>query len=92
MHTVRVAAFWLVLGLLAAFVIFVQYIADVGGSHDGLSVPPPVTTTPAPSPVTFDQRVAGELLLEFEHDLGVVVAQERALGVVSDPRLLRPPA
>ena len=67
MHTIRVAAFWIVLGLLASFVIFVQYIADVGGSHDGLSVPPPPSTAPTPSPGVFEPGSPNALLLELEH-------------------------
>jgi hypothetical protein len=42
---------WPVLALLAAFVIFFEFIADVGGSAEPLPSPPvPAVPTASPSP------------------------------------------
>ena len=87
---IRITLFWIVLGLLAAFVVFVHYIADVGGSHEPLGVPPPPIETPLPSPPPGAglPLEAGLTLLELEHQVRIVVADERALLVIRDPGLL----
>jgi hypothetical protein len=50
---------WFVLFLLGAFVIFVEFIADVPGNAEPVRRPTPVLETPAPTPLSaaFDQLI-----------------------------------
>jgi len=41
MRVVRSAGFWILLTALLAFVVFVECIADAGGSRDAIPVPTP---------------------------------------------------
>jgi hypothetical protein len=43
---IRVTSFWLLLVILAAFVVFVECLADVGGSREALPVPAPTEPSP----------------------------------------------
>ncbi len=55
---------WMVLALLAAFVIFVECIAKVGGGSD--SLPKPQTTTPpAATPVAHRASPAAWLVVDL---------------------------
>ncbi len=48
---------WVVLLLLAAFVVFIEVIADVGGSAEPLTVP--AQPVPSPSPASGSGRPPG---------------------------------
>lgn len=85
MQLVRGWGFLLLLALLAAFVVFVECLADVGGSREARPVPIPPTSSPQVS----SGRGSG---LQFEDELSVVVTDERSLLVVRDPCLLGAPA
>lgn len=51
MRLLGVRLLWIGLALLAAFVLFVEYVADVGG--DEAPIPQP-TAAPTPTPATFE--------------------------------------
>jgi len=86
MRVIRTAGFWILLVALLAFVVFVECLADVGGSRDAIPAP-------TPSAESRNVRAAGTgLFFELEDQFGVVVADERALAVIGDPGLLGAPA
>ena len=71
---------------MAAFVVFVECLADVGGSREPVPVPTPaIHSTPQRAP-------RDRLLFEFEDEFSVVVADQGALVVVGNPGLLGAPA
>lgn len=61
MRILRAAVLWLVLFLLAAFVIFVEFVAEVGGRADPIPKPsgnfPAITTPRAQAPEGFDSPI-----------------------------------
>jgi hypothetical protein len=67
LRLIRSVGFWFLLAGLLAFVVFVECLAYVGGSHKPLGVP-----TPSPAPAET-RLVPRPLVSEFEHELGVVV-------------------
>ena len=82
MRVIRTAGFWILLVALLAFVVFVECLADVGGSRDAIPAP-------TPSAESRNVRAAGaSLFFQFEDKFGVVVADERPLAVVRNPGLL----
>lgn len=40
---------WVLIVLLLAFFVFVSYVADVGGSHEGIPLPPHHTPHATPN-------------------------------------------
>jgi hypothetical protein len=83
MRLLRGWGFLLLLAFLAVFVVFVECLADIGGSREAVPIPVPPTSSPE-----AEDREGSRL--QFEDDLGVVVANERSLRVVGDPGLLCP--
>ncbi len=60
MGSFRLRILWVFLLLLAAFVIFVEFIAETGSRADPIPKPPPQSSTPAArNPEQADPQVAG---------------------------------
>lgn len=51
LRIIQLRLIWSILLLLAAFIIFFEFIADVGGSADPQSSPPQPLPTASPSPM-----------------------------------------
>lgn len=59
LRILQLRVLWPILLLLAAFVIFFEFIADVGGSAEPLPSPPPVQAVPTASPSPAEQPDSG---------------------------------
>jgi hypothetical protein len=55
----RLGILWCFLFLLASFVLFVEFVADVPGNAEPVPKPTPPAETPAPSPMSaaYDQLI-----------------------------------
>ena len=60
----RLRLLWLFLLLLAAFVVFVEFVADVGGGAPGIPKPPP-TAAPTETPITRHIVPVESLLIDL---------------------------
>jgi hypothetical protein len=54
-RVLRAAILWVVLILLAAFVLFIEFVADVGGGEEAVQKPPPAQASATPSIGDTDQ-------------------------------------
>lgn len=57
MRILRLGALWFILFLLAVFVLFVEFVADVPGNAEPIPRPPPTFETATPISAAYDQLI-----------------------------------